>query len=229
MRITATQIEQWADTRDAQGILPILIRRLISVTTTITALSMPGGDSVSSSGWDGIVQADKGNIWVPDGASFWEMGCSSDIITKARSDLRKRNQQISPQEAAKSRFVFVSPRRWPKKDSWLKEVRAENIWLDVYALDADDLETWLENTPAVALWFSELTGRTGAGIESISHFWERWRTQSQFPLTKETLLAGREEEKNTLNGFLSEKKEQIIIRADSQEEAIAFAVMVPTY
>ena len=69
----------------------------------------------------------------------------------------------------------------------------------------------------------ELTGHTGAGIESISHFWERWRNQSQFPLTKETLLAGREEEKNTLNGILSEKKEQIIIRADSQEEAIAFA------
>ncbi|EGX4304372.1 hypothetical protein GZ11_04735 [Salmonella enterica] len=223
MRITATQIEQWADTRDAQGILPILIRRLISATTTITALSMPGGDSVSGSGWDGIVQADKGNIWVPGGSSFWEMGCSSDIITKARSDFRKRNQQISPQEAAQSRFVFVSPRRWPKKDNWLKEARAENIWSDVYAFDADDLETWLENAPAVALWFGELTGHTGAGIESISHFWERWRTQSQFPLTKETLLAGREEEKNTLNGFLSEKKEQIIIRADSQEEAIAFA------
>lgn len=223
MRITATQIEQWADTRDAQGILPILIRRLISATTTITALSMPGGDSVSGSGWDGIVQADKGNIWVPGGSSFWEMGCSSDIITKARSDFRKRNQQISPQEAAQSRFVFVSPRRWPKRDNWLKEARAENIWSDVYAFDADDLETWLENAPAVALWFGELTGHTGAGIESISHFWERWRTQSQFPLTKETLLAGREEEKNTLNGFLSEKKEQIIIRADSQEEAIAFA------
>ena len=117
MRITATQIEQWADTRDAQGMLPILIRRLISATTTITALSMPGGDSVSTSGWDGIVQADKGNIWVPDGASFWEMGCSSDIITKARSDFRKRNQQISPQEATKSCFIFVSPRRWPKKVS----------------------------------------------------------------------------------------------------------------
>ncbi|WP_246593360.1 hypothetical protein [Photorhabdus akhurstii] len=223
MRITATQIEQWADTRDAQGMLPILIRRLISATTTITALSMPGGDSVSSSGWDGIVQADKGNIWVPDGASFWEMGCSSDIITKARSDFRKRNQQISPQEAAQSRFVFVSPRRWSKKDSWLKEAQAENIWSGVYALDADDLEAWLENTPAVALWFSEITGHTGAGIESISHFWERWCNQSQFPLTKDTLLAGREEEKNTLNDFLSDKKEQIIIRADSQEEGIAFA------
>ncbi|EOB2447265.1 hypothetical protein ACIL3P_000178 [Escherichia coli] len=222
MRITATQIEQWADTRDAQGILPILIRRLISATTTITALSMPGGDSVSGSGWDGIVQADKGNIWIPGGSSFWEMGCSSDIITKARSDFRKRNQQISPQEAAQSRFVFVSPRRWPKKDNWLKEARAENIWSNVYAFDADDLETWLENAPTVALWFGELTGHTGAGIESISHFWERWCSQSQFPLTKETLLAGREEEKNTLNGFLSEKKEQIIIRADSQEEAIAF-------
>lgn len=184
---------------------------------------MPGGDSVSTSGWDGIIQADKGNIWVPDGASFWEIGCSSDIITKARSDFRKRNQQISPQEATKSCFVFVSPRRWPKKDSWLKEARAENIWFNVYALVADDLEAWLENTPAVALWLGELTGHTGTGIESISHFWEQWRNQSQFPLTKETLLAGREEEKNTLNGFLSEKKEQIIIRADSQEEAIAFA------
>jgi hypothetical protein len=144
---------------------------------------MPGGDSVSSSGWDGIVQADKGNIWVPDGASFWEMGCSSDIITKARSDLRKRNQQISPQEAAKSRFVFVSPRRWPKKIAGSKKFGLKTSG-STFMHDADDLETWLENTPAVALWFSELTGRTGAGIESISHFWERWRTQSQFPLTK---------------------------------------------
>lgn len=68
MRITATQIEQWADTRDAQGMLPILIRRLISATTTITALSMPGGDSVSTSGWDGIVQLTKatsGFLMVP--------------------------------------------------------------------------------------------------------------------------------------------------------------------
>ncbi|WP_455811266.1 hypothetical protein [Pseudomonas graminis] len=222
MRITATQIEQWADTRDAQGMLPILIRRLISATTTITALSMPGGDSVSTGGWDGIAQAKKGNIWVPEGISFWEMGCSFDIITKARSDFRKRNQQISPLDATQSRFVFVSPRRWSKKDNWLKEARAENIWSDVYALDADDLEMWLENAPAVALWFGELTGYTGAGIESISHFWERWRNQSQCSLTKETLLAGREKEKKTLDGFLSDKKEQVIIRADSQEEAIAF-------
>jgi hypothetical protein len=155
---------------------------------------MPGGDSVSSSGWDGIVQADKGNIWVPDGASFWKWAVPPTSLLK--------HVQIFGKEINKSHHrkrlkvaLFSYRHVGGQKDSWLKEVRAENIWLDVYALDADDLETWLENTPAVALWFSELTGRTGAGIESISHFWERWRTQSQFPLTKETLLAGREEEK----------------------------------
>ncbi|MDV1102044.1 hypothetical protein RZP76_28470, partial [Raoultella ornithinolytica] len=68
---------------------------------------------------------------------------------------------------------------------------------------------WEEMT---CLFAPSLTGRTGAGIESISHFWERWRTQSQFPLTKETLLAGREEEKNTLNSFLSEKKEKHYVK-----------------
>ncbi|WP_228350962.1 MULTISPECIES: hypothetical protein [Limnobaculum] len=223
MRITATQLEQWADSRDAQGMLPILIRRLISSTSTITALSMPGGDSVSSPGWDGIVQVEKGNAWVPDGSSFWEMGCSSDIIDKARRDFHKRKHCILPSEAAKSCFIFISPRRWPKKDNWLKEAKAENFWSNVYALDADDLEAWLENTPTVSLWFGELIGHIGAGVESVSHFWERWRNQSRIPLTKEALLAGRENEVKSLDRCLLDEKEHIVIKADSQEEAIAFA------
>ncbi|EOD0153359.1 hypothetical protein ACI8OI_003313 [Salmonella enterica] len=42
-------------------------------------------------------------------------------------------------------------------------------------------------------------------------------------VNKRNFAGGQRRGKNTLNGFLSEKKEQIIIRADSQEEAIAFA------
>ncbi len=41
MRVTATHLVQWSDKREAQGMLPILVRRLISVTSRITAITMP--------------------------------------------------------------------------------------------------------------------------------------------------------------------------------------------
>jgi hypothetical protein len=43
LRMTATHIETWAGTRDAQAQLPLLVRHLIQSTAKTTALSMPGG------------------------------------------------------------------------------------------------------------------------------------------------------------------------------------------
>lgn len=61
MRVTATHLVQWSDKREAQGMLPILVRRLISVTARITSIIMPGGDSVNVPGWDGVVDVAQGN------------------------------------------------------------------------------------------------------------------------------------------------------------------------
>ena len=36
MRVTATHLVKWSDKRETQGMLPVLIRRLISATACIT-------------------------------------------------------------------------------------------------------------------------------------------------------------------------------------------------
>ena len=94
MRITATQLENWAKTRQAQSELPILIRKLISATNSLSGLSMPGGDSVYRPGWDGQVTSSDISAWVPEGKSVWEMGCNSNITSKANGDFIKRTDEF---------------------------------------------------------------------------------------------------------------------------------------
>jgi hypothetical protein len=226
MKISATQLENWADTRDAQGMLPVLVRRLISATSTTTVLAMPGGESVGLPGWDGLIEVAGGNAWVPDGRSYWELGCSGDVLKKARGDFAKRSSEINPENAAMGIFVFVSPRRWRGKAAWVKEASDRKIWKQVIALDADDMEIWLENAPAVALWFGEQLGFSGIGIESVTRYWENWRTQTQIPLTSAALETGREHAKNSLGNALARLPPLIGIEADSSEEAVAFACSV---
>lgn len=222
MRITATQIQQWADTRDAQGTLPILIRKLIVETSKPTELAMPGGDSVGQPGWDGVLTVVDGNAWVPTGASRWEMGCDKDVSRKAEEDFKKRT--VGHKDAgADSSFVFVSPRRWSKKQSWRGKVKDSSQWLDVRALDADDLEAWLEIAPATTLWLGALLGLTGAGIQSVESYWEAWRTQSRIPLSIEAISAGRESTIQAFREALSKIPTVFAIEADSTGEAAAFA------
>ena len=90
MKITATHIENWAKTRQAQAELPIFIRKLISATNSLSELVMPGGDSVYRTGWDGQVTSNNNSAWVPEGKSVWEMGCNMNITSKANSDFNKR-------------------------------------------------------------------------------------------------------------------------------------------
>ena len=137
MKITAKQLRNWAEGREAQGILPVLVRRLIAATSTITAVTMPGRESISLPGWDGLVEVAKGNAWVPEGRSNWELGCSADVLKKAKSDFFKRSVS---EDAALRTFVFVTPRQWRGKGEWEKKARGQNIWRDVRAIDADDLE-----------------------------------------------------------------------------------------
>ena len=66
MRIDSTAVHQWADTRDAWGALPILVRRLVQATTPgLTELTFPGGDAVSTPGFDGRTLTSAGTPWVP--------------------------------------------------------------------------------------------------------------------------------------------------------------------
>ncbi|PHS63691.1 MAG: hypothetical protein COB09_10630 [Thalassobium sp.] len=222
MRVTTTQLVQWSDTRDAQGMLPLVVRRLISSTARVTALVMPGGDSVNVSGWDGVVESVEGNAWVPDGVSYWELGTSKDPGSKAGSDFEKRLNQISKVDAAKATFVFVTPRRWPRKNTWLESARKRNVWANVLAWDADDLEAWLETSFPTTLWFGMNLGIAGHGVDTVESYWKHWSDQSSPQTTAKALLCGREESKTALKNSIQREQPLIPVMADSQSEAVAF-------
>lgn len=222
MRITATHLTQWSDRREAQGMLPVLVRRLISATARTTALVMPGGDSVNIPGWDGVIETAEGNPWVPSGVSYWELGTSKDPALKARSDFKKRLEQISKADAARAIFVFVTSRRWPGKDAWRESVRSLNAWADVWVWDGDDLEAWLETSPATALWLGIQLDIAGHGIEAVENHWAHWGNQSKPVVTASNLFVGREESRTALKNSIQQHEPLISVMADSQSEAVAF-------
>ena len=51
---------------------------------------MPSGSSVRLSGWDGLLEVERGNAWVPSGVSGWEFSCGKKITSKANDDYEKR-------------------------------------------------------------------------------------------------------------------------------------------
>lgn len=223
MRITATQIHQWADKPEAKGLLPVLVRRLINATSTPTELAIRGADSLNLPGWDGTLNAATGNAWVPVGQSRWEMSCSADVAGKARDDFENRTDEPSREVAANWDFIFVSPRRWAGKQEWREKAAAVKHWRSVRAYDADDLEAWLEAAPTVTLWFGEQLGLRGPGIDSIGSYWDTWRGQTKVRLTIEAIITGRESRVGAFRDTLSKTPVLIVLEADSTEEAVAFA------
>ncbi|MFA7434575.1 MAG: hypothetical protein WCZ72_12810 [Gemmobacter sp.] len=222
MRVTATHLAQWSDRREAQGMLPVLVRRLISATSGITAIAMPGGDSVNAPGWDGVIQVEQGCPWVPNGVSYWELGTSKDPGSKANSDFEKRLEQISAAQAAQATFVFVTSRRWPGKGVWQEHARSREAWAEVLVWDADDLEAWLETAPATALWLGIQLGVAGHGIDAVENYWEHWSNQSSPAVTAAALFSGREKSRLALQKSIQQREPLITVQADSQTEAVAF-------
>lgn len=222
MRVTSTHLTQWSDNRSSQDILPILMRRLISATSTVNVITMPGGDSVNLPGWDGVVSVQSGNPWVPDGLSYWEMGTSKDPVAKAQSDYAKRTEQLQSEQRAVAAFVFVTPRRWAGKDNWLSKVRSENQWARVLAWDADDIEAWLESSATTSLWFGAQIGINGYGVVAVEQYWSDWQGQSNPAITYQSLVTGREPSGLALRNTLDKGESFVAVVADSQSEAVAF-------
>jgi len=69
-------------------------------------------------------------------------------------DFEKRTTATDVSEQRITTFVFVTPRDWQKKDEWIEEKKAHSHWKDIVVIDANDLEHWIEQAPAVDLWFA---------------------------------------------------------------------------
>jgi hypothetical protein len=165
--------------------------------------------------------------WVPRGKSFWEFSCEAPVTGKANRDFDKRTRQAVNEVRTSSTFIFVSARRWSQKARWLERKRAWGEWGEVRAYDADDLEQWLEQNPAVTLQFAEELGTAGPGVESIVKHWDTWSQQSDPLISAEAFFIDRESARERLITDLRRQVEggqskPYAIKADSVDEAAAF-------
>lgn len=226
MMITRDQLGSWADTPESKANFPYLISRLIRATTAKdTKVDIPWGSATYIEGWDGIVNSKEEARYIPEGISLWELGTGQDPKKKADADYEKRTKDprgYTPQDAT---FVFVTPRTWTGKDTWVKRRKEEKKWKDVIVYDGISLAQWLDEAPAVSRWFAS-QGYAGVcssdGIITADECWEEWSCSGQLELTPDCVLAGREVAKDALIRRLGEDPSIIGVRASTKGEAIAF-------
>lgn len=225
--VNSSDLVAWAAQNSAADHLPMLIRRLICATVSRADLiSFPAEEGVHIGGWDGVVETQQGNTFVPTGLSVWEMGKKESPGTKADEDYTKRTANPDDVNPAETTFVFITPRRWKGKAAWISKRRAEKVWKDVCAYDADDLMTWLETAPSVHIWLSWMLGKRPDGAEDLERFWHNWSQVTNPPMASEILIAGREEVKTKLLSWLEGGPAPLGLHTDTQEEAMGILVAV---
>jgi len=219
--ITADDLNVWPDkdARDAQENFPLLIRHLLLNTPGVSAVSARAGNGVNEPGYDGVAQSDGTVSVLPPGSLLFEFGTNKDIGTKASKDYRKRAKQ---NDAASHVFVFATPRRWSGKDEWLEEQRSEGKFANVWALDADDLEAWLETSPSSHYWISEHLGKQPDEARTLEQWWGSFHQATHPELPLSMFTAGRESTRDKLRELLAKAPQTITIQADWRNDCLAF-------
>ena len=220
----ASDLMAWADRRESQSLLPLLIRRLIRATAPrVTEFHIRTGEGVVLPGWDGIVRNDEDTPFVPEGTSGWELSVAARPQAKAEKDYQKRSEDSGPLVAEDTTLVFVTLRRWGGKEVWAREKSESGPWRRVKVLDADDVAAWLEEAPAVHTWLSIQIGKIPPGTNDLEAYWNEWSGATRPALTPAIVLSGREEAVAEMHRRLANISGQAVgIRAESREEAIAW-------
>jgi hypothetical protein len=229
--ISAIDLDRWADTIGSRTSLSELVSSLVRATARgINSFRFPTGDSAQIRGYDGSLIATGGSPYVPEGQSVWEFGTERKYLKKANSDFSARSTAPGGFDPAKSAFVFVTPRTWkrgkPSLEEWQREKTLQGPWKDVKLVDGAQLETWLECCPGVAASFARevLQVMPGAGVRSTDEFWIEFASRFNPALSEEVLLCDRGKEAAELLFRLMATAGACVVRADSPEEVVAFAV-----
>jgi addiction module HigA family antidote len=226
LTIKANDIEQWASHNIPARIrLSVFLRTLVNSTGGgLEKVDFPGNDDAERPGWDGLVEASAGTPWVPIGRSGWEFGVTADIKTKADNDFTKSVKATpNKKDRAKTTFVFVTPRRWAGKATWIEAQKLVGGWKEVRVYDASDLEQWLEQSLPAQAWFANEIHIPAANVRSLDKCWADWAGVSHPPLTGALFSSAIEAAKRTIISRLSKPSDgPIVVAADSTQEALAF-------
>jgi hypothetical protein len=219
----ADDIEKWAKgTKAAEYLLAELIGPLIEHTAKPTHIHVPTGRATNEKGPDGTVEAPERTPWVPEGRSIWDWGVGPPDA-KAEKDYRARTKGTDGAELKQSTFVFVTPWKWAKRDSWAKKKAALGDWKDVKALNASDLALWLGRDFASLLRLYEWIHGPVPDVRTLASVWTEW-AQAFWPpkeATPELMLAGRLAAADQVRAWVGTPGYHVF-RAETRDEGAAF-------
>ena len=97
-------------------------------------------------------------------------------------------------------------------------------WKAVRALDASDIEQWLETTISPRIWLAGELEIPTEGFETLSRFWRRWAEASDPPLTPAIFALSVAAHVRGFKKWLETPRPDrpFTVTADSREEAVAF-------
>jgi len=216
----------WADTTEARGTFPRLIRRLVLETCPdVAGLGFPAGEGVQAGAWDGTVRTVQATPFVPEGLSVWELSVQkSGLKAKADDDYSKRTSTPDGTPTLEATYVQAILRGWAGRGNWAREKTGDGVWRDVRALGVDDVETWLESAPVTHAWLSEHLGLQLHGMQSAESWWQAWAAATMPVMSVEILLAGREDTVQQLRSRLESDPQVTTVRANSTDEALSFVI-----
>ena len=226
--IRKAEIVRWAnDTRSARSELPALIRGLIHATAhDIEQIDFPAYESVDRSGFDGDLLCNQGNAWVPDGASKWEVSVEKNPQKKANSDYTNSLKKAVKEVRANSTLVIVTARHWENKSAWQSEKQGLGEWQAVRAYDADDLEQWIEQAPAVAAWFGERLNLPVSEFTDHTSKWKALSSSTRLPLSPDTFLVSRKRSHERVKKWLVNSASYVGIVSPFPEDSLNFVCSV---
>lgn len=224
--IDAGDIRNWITSRQrhCQQILPELVRRLISATTSsVEEIDFPSGDSIATGGWDGRLKTAVVVPFFPSGTSGWEISAKNSPGKKADEDYAKRTADPLGLLPKDTTFVFVTPCSWPERGKWQNDKRATGTWKDVRVINVDGLEQWLDSVPAVALWLARQIGKVvSGGIRDLEAVWEEWSIGTNPAMTTSLVISGRTKDVEKVQKWIGQKPDILAVQGDHPDEAFAF-------
>ncbi|MBE4202634.1 hypothetical protein HJ090_10895 [Vibrio parahaemolyticus] len=225
--MTANDLINYTNTNkiEMQELLPNIVKKLILASCKVECINIPTGDMVSVGGWDGIVSVKDGNKYVPKGVSGWEFGTNKDVKSKADDDYNKRTKKPLTLISSETTYVSVTSRLWSKCSDWVNEKNKDKKWKQVIAINAETLEDWLHDCPAVHRWLSEKLGKRCNDVYDIEQEWESYLSKTKVRLNTAFFLNERECESDTLIKFIKNNNSEVIrIKGESKLYSLGFVM-----
>ncbi len=224
--IRANDLERYADTIASEALIPELIYLLVKQSVSNLSLCrIPYGEAVNQPGWDGLVEAGDSFLeFVPEGASYWEIGTGAKPQDKATSDFKKRTDALSEINRAKASFVFVTPRStiWnvEKQLQW-RESRKDSGWKQIRIIDGVKLADWLREFPNLGRWMAKNVGITTnlGGISTPREHWDLVIGQDNTddpPLPASLFTSARTNACDALEAVFNGESQKLFLLAESE-------------